>query len=499
MKTWLTLRFFIIIVFASALICYDEPRIIGHSAQTNVAYLDDSVVLSYDKLFSPSAVKQFYDGRASTPAWIADSMAKDRDSLVQFIRQIGKHGLFPSEYHLHEIDSLSDKTSFSPALQLDILLTDAFLKAASHLHLGRLNSRTLTPIASFSGPDSSLTSLLEKCIRRHDVVYTLKRSQPSQVQYAQLQHMLNNKLLEYDKRLISNESKDSLSKEIVKLAVNMERWRWERDFPENYLLVNIPSYQLSVMQKDDRVLSSRIIVGLPEKATPTLTSRIDCIVIYPYWNVPRSIATKELLPVIQGRPTYMSENNFDVVNSAGEIVEVDEIDWTKYSPNYFPYRLRQREGPENALGIIKFHFDNPYGVYLHDTNSPGLFIKKVRALSHGCIRVEKARELARLLVARDSGKTDAKLLAKFISERRRRDIELTKPLAIMVRYFTADADGVYEDIYSMDAELVRAFDGFLQDQQDVHSRSVLLGYGKWSFDKETDGSANFENGRDNVN
>lgn len=137
----------------------------------------------------------------------------------------------------------------------------------------------------------------------------------------------------------------------------------------------------------------------------------------------------------------------------------DSIDWTAFSQNNFPVTMRQREGSDNALGLLKFMFDNPYAVYLHDTNAKGLFKSNYRAFSHGCIRLEKAEALAHYLLSMDiNGRS--KTLETALQQQQRLSIDLPGPVPIVVRYFTCEVrDGKlyqYNDIYSLDKELLSA-------------------------------------------
>ena len=141
-----------------------------------------------------------------------------------------------------------------------------------------------------------------------------------------------------------------------------------------------------------------------------------------------------------------------MLDRKGNIVDPDTLNWQSYTAKYFPVSLRQREGPDNSLGVIKFIFDNPYAVFLHDTNTKSLFRKKTRMFSHGCIRMEKALELAKYL-APDPEKVDSKLRLK-----ERYTINLSKPIPIYTRYFTCeyihDKLNFYEDIYGLDQPLI---------------------------------------------
>jgi murein L,D-transpeptidase YcbB/YkuD len=150
------------------------------------------------------------------------------------------------------------------------------------------------------------------------------------------------------------------------------------------------------------------------------------------------------------------EGNFEVLDARGGIVNPDSVDWKKINKNNFPFILRQREGADNSLGLIKFMFHNPYAVYLHDTNAKRLFRHDRRAFSHGCIRIEKAFDLAHYLA---TGNTDArsKTLDYYLKQKKRHTIDLQKPIPIYVRYFTCeyknDSFFHYEDVYGRDQQI----------------------------------------------
>ena len=186
----------------------------------------------------------------------------------------------------------------------------------------------------------------------------------------------------------------------VELALNYLRWLNEIRENDNVVFLNIPSATLFTYMAGELVLESRVIAGKPSTPTPTLSSRITEVILYPYWNVPPKIATKELLPHIKRNIGYLEANNFQVLNKQGNILDPYTIDWSSLSTGYFPYLIRQSTGCDNSLGIVKLNFYNPFTVYLHDTPGKGLFFFNKRYYSHGCMRVEGALELARL-VAKD--------------------------------------------------------------------------------------------------
>lgn len=147
-----------------------------------------------------------------------------------------------------------------------------------------------------------------------------------------------------------------------------------------------------------------------------------------------------------------------MLDKNGKIVKLSTIDWNKYNANNFPFVLRQREGKENALGIIKFVFDNPYAVYLHDTNAKRLFKNQTRAYSHGCIRLEKAVEFAHYIIGDKRTTLTDHHLDRHLKVKKRVTVSLFKEVPIHIRYFTAEVKNgslvFYNDLYKTDAKLI---------------------------------------------
>jgi murein L,D-transpeptidase YcbB/YkuD len=188
---------------------------------------------------------------------------------------------------------------------------------------------------------------------------------------------------------------------------------------------------------------------------------ITNFLIYPYWNVPFKIATEELLPILKRDTSYVRRKNFDVLNEFNQVVDYTVIDWSLYNDTIFPWRLRQRMGDDNSLGILKFNFKNKYGVYLHDTDNRRLFNKEMRALSHGCIRLEKFIYLADFLIRDDSVRYPPDSLKYDLLQEKQKYIYLRKPIAIYTNYFTAEVDEwgnlfLFNDIYGYDKKMLTA-------------------------------------------
>jgi murein L,D-transpeptidase YcbB/YkuD len=258
----------------------------------------------------------------------------------------------------------------------------------------------------------------------------------------------------------------SAEQRVHQLQVNMERWRWvPRQFEARHIRVNMAGFDLQVEENENPVLSMHVIVGKQLLSTPAFNSRLTHIIFNPYWAVPQSIASKEILPILKKDPDYLSKENLQVFDSWGadaQPIDPGGIDWSQYTQKHFPYRLRQLPGPRNSLGQVKFLLPNRYDIYLHDTPSRRLFNKSVRALSHGCIRVQKPNELAEYLL-RDSAKWNPEAIAAAIAKQETRTVTLPQPTPIYLLYFTAwvDSDGTVQfrdDIYTRDVKLVQAFD-----------------------------------------
>lgn len=249
---------------------------------------------------------------------------------------------------------------------------------------------------------------------------------------------------------------------IDQIALNMERWRWSKVPNEKqYVFVNIPKYEMKVVEEDTLVMKSRVIIGAPDHQTPQLKSTIRYFLIYPYWTVPFSIATKEILPILKRDTSYLRRKNFQVLNGNNQVVDPTNIKWKRYTKTYFPWRLRQGIGEDNSLGILKFNFENKYGVYMHDTDSRKLFGREMRALSHGCCRLEKFMDFAQFLIRDDSVKYPVDSLLADIAKEQQKYVYIKKPIALYITYFTAETDEYgelkfYIDVYRRDEKMMKA-------------------------------------------
>lgn len=256
-----------------------------------------------------------------------------------------------------------------------------------------------------------------------------------------------------------------VERRIDQVRANLERWRWlPADLGEHHLWVNIAGFELDEARGGRITYSARVIVGRRYTKTPVFSSEVTHLVLNPCWSVPPGIARREILPAVKEDPSYLAREGFDVLPAGGPAVPVDPatIDWSELSAANLPYVFRQRPGPANSLGRIKFVFPNPYDVYLHDTPARSLFEHEVRAFSHGCIRLENPLELADRLLAGDPAWTPERLRAE-ITSGRQQTVPLPAPVPIHVVYFTAWVDGagtlhLRNDVYGRDAAVLDALD-----------------------------------------
>jgi murein L,D-transpeptidase YcbB/YkuD len=186
----------------------------------------------------------------------------------------------------------------------------------------------------------------------------------------------------------------------------MERWRWlPRRLPDRYIMANIPRYSLRVSDNGADTLEMKIIVGNLHQPTPVFTSRISYLVLNPWWEVPYSIAAREILPEVKKDIGYLSRNHLKAYKASGNgwtEIQPELVQWASLTADRFDLRLRQTPGPWNALGTVKFIFPNKYSIYFHDTPRPELFGETERTFSHGCIRIEKPLAMASYLLQKDT-------------------------------------------------------------------------------------------------
>lgn len=450
-----------------------------------IAVLLQQDVVAGERICNTAAVRTFYTRREMQPAWDAEAIA----TLVHALDRLEEDGLEPKRYHRDALLSVSDDS------ERDVLATDAFVTAAAHLSQGAVDPQFARPDWCAPPPRLDVAAILQAALDDRTIEESLARVIVRHEGYLRLRRALaayrelarnggwpvvppgrnlrtgsdDPRVLDVRKRLGAPgdgtlfdgelealvrhfQSHHGITEDGIvgpetlremnvpaaararQIAVNMERWRWmPEDLGARYVLVNIAAFRLDVIEGGRSVLAMKTVVGKEYTRTPFFAARIEEVIVNPWWNVPDSIAAKELWPKQRRDPSYFAREHMIVSNG----------------------RIRQRPGPWNALGSLKFNMPNRYDVYLHDTPAKTLFERPFRAFSHGCIRLERPLDLALLLLG-DQPRWTKDAIENEIASGNERAIRLTAPQPVYVLYWTAwvGDDGhteFHRDHYDRDA------------------------------------------------
>jgi L,D-transpeptidase YcbB len=464
-------------------------------------------------LFSGPALRAAYIANGFEAIWLDEQglNASGRE-LLRLLQNTERYGLNSKYYGAGNIafavtkwkPEMSDKAL---AADIELSLSNAWLLLALHLNKGAVGKQQLLNHDFGSEPDMYATEMLQ-AVADGKVQSRLESFQPKHIHYRNLQKELagfyNSKnvlpenfsirdhkkdsagaAVDVMKALFYHGYLDSASTDAVaykdalmkfqkehglvadgvpgpntnrllltdnkeryrRVALNIERWRSSSyAFPKEYILVNIPGFEAYVMNGDVYERTHRVIVGKPSTSTPELESTINLVVVNPDWTVPQSIIRKEM----RGKSyAYLSKYN---IFQGGRQVSPGQVNWSAGG-----IRMVQPPGPTNALGLIKFMFNNPHSVYLHDTPSRNLFENTVRAYSHGCVRMQNPLEFGAYLLQREGKNISVDSLKAMIQGGKLTNIRLTKGLPIYITYFTAMTDPsgtlqLYPDLYKKEEQ-----------------------------------------------
>lgn len=394
-------------------------------------------------LTHPDLVLDFYDLLQYRTAWI-----RDTSRIRQWLTLTGnaaQYGLNAAIYKRRWPDVNKTPSSSVDSIVWDLTITDLCISFLIDLLHGAPPSSIGYTGLSVKQDHSGIPSLLFNSLRAGNMAQWLDSIDNKSQVYLWLKKELE--LMAHQPDSFNLKQQQALFS-----AVSTMRWLQGLQHTGKLIVVNIPSATLAVYDHDTVPITSNVIVGKLATPTPTLTSEVTQVVLYPYWMVPNKIARRELLPLIKKHISYLEQNNFQVLDHYGRIIDPNSINWQALSADYFPYTLRQSTGCDNSLGLIKLEFYSPYSVYLHDTPAKMLFLLPQRFFSHGCIRVEKAKELARLLLNGNTKIFDGLITDDPPAEHDPVYIKLPAPIPVMVLYNTAwpDNSGVvryYKDVY----------------------------------------------------
>lgn len=480
--------------------------------------------LAGQHLQSPSAVMAFYLDNNHTPVWVGGaSLSQQSQALQQAIEESALHGFNPARYHF-EVLASSNKAN-QPDFVVELLATDAFLTQARHRAFGAVSPKSLDPdwhlipvtrdfvadLQVIVTDGEGVQEFLQGLWPKHDEYWALvtEKKRILELQEAQSSPVTQGPLLkkgvvgprvrELKHRLLGPNDHDDVFDgpldEAVRifqdsanldtdglvgagtlealnatridwldrLNANLERWRWlPSQLPEDYVSVNIASFELRAVGEGEEAFKMRVVVGRPFRETPVFTKEMRYMVLNPYWNVPFKLATEDKLPLLQTNPAALHELGYQA-RRAGEdsFVDVTSVDWSGVNRRNFNFLIRQLPGPKNALGKIKFMLPNEFSIYLHDTNDRSLFLKRERSFSSGCIRLSEPEQLASWLLHKENRPEDAAKLSTQITSGNTVTVNLKNPMPVYIVYFTAFTTepsqvGYRRDIYQRDRRIVDA-------------------------------------------
>lgn len=432
------------------------------------------------KLKNPSVISSYYEANDYDPVFVMDHIFNgDVDLTATYFEKVGQHGLDPKMFNADKIKALVDKfqskkgiknldEAYHDIAELELTMANSLITYSNALQYGMISPRKIYQryYTETKRPDSAGMS---RIFGIKDMRQYLDSIQPKDPQYLALQ-----------KALVAGGTAPGLSKEetIRYLVTNLERLRWKnKPTQDKFVIVNIPDYSLDVMDHGKSVLNMKVCVGegrnidremsLVEfdesdkvdrpftRETPQLNSMIHSVQVNPVWNIPQSIASKEIMVEAAQDPYYLDNKNIDVYQNGKKVEDPETIDWASAPKD--KYEFKQRPGDDNALGKIKFLFNNKSSVYLHDTPAKMAFNQQMRAVSHGCVRVGDPDALAKALFG------DTQTYQK-IAEDMKQDnpapttIAVPKKMPVYLTYVTcwADSNGVIQfrpDVYGLDVVL----------------------------------------------
>jgi murein L,D-transpeptidase YcbB/YkuD len=428
----------------------------------------------------------FYSRREFRAVWTS---AEAQRQLIQALADSYGDGLDPADYHLPLLRKLATQVTAPNATdtlkaQYDVLLTESLLRVAYHLAFGKVDPESFDAQWNYGRTlrGADLPQAIEQAIASDTLYARVPALRTRMVRSGDLLNApiddsalydapLADAVKRYQRRMglepdavvgaaTVAELHVPVSERITQLRVNLDRGRvLLHDLPEKFVVVNIAGYTVYLVRGQQVIWSARAQVGRSYRRTPVFRSDISNVVFNPTWTVPPGIIAADILPAARQDPGSIARKGLRVLGQDGRELNPAAIDWSRFRSGHIPYTLRQDPGPSNALGRIKFMFPNPYLVYLHDTPSQSLFERADRAFSSGCVRVERALELAQLVVD-DSQSWNQDAIARVMDSRQLRSVTLRTKIPVLLTYWTAwvDPEGSINfrrDIYGQDAAWAR--------------------------------------------
>lgn len=375
---------------------------------------------------------KFYRTYGYQPIWYRGAWSKEAKVAEASLTKSWADGLPPRRYLPAEGINLTSARSLDAVARTELALTQGMILYLPELREG------------LTAQSQNGLQLLEAALASGNFETALERLRPQNEQFQGL------------RKAVLTMPMDDSAKRLI--ALNMHRFRNPQEqVGGRRVRVNLPGYNLDVFDGQRHVMSMPVIIGQPDRATPILQDRIVNLKFSPDWSVPTVAAGEDLLPLLKHDAKALVEKMGLQAFRRGKAVDPLSVDWNRYSASSLPYTFRQRPGPKNAMGGVRFSMTNPQDIYLHDTPERELFSENVRMISSGCVRVADAEKLASWMLNREAGWPRSKV--KRAMDAGKTHIQILKtPVAVDLVYYTAliDPKGelkLYADVYGKDAAL----------------------------------------------
>jgi murein L,D-transpeptidase YcbB/YkuD len=471
-----------------------------------------------DTLLASTEILTYYKDNDFNPIWVNEtSLNSQGEAMFELMKNAFDYGLLPEMFHLSTFNTVKD----SSLVDAEILLSNAFLLFSAHVSVGCIDSMTYQYTFRKDSVKFDLVNELHNVSTGVNVKELIDKKQPKYWEYQQLQLGLIKFLDQYPldtshfiipnfkddstlcyeitkKALIAHGFLDSIqvksdslfieqlkvfqrvngllddaivgkwtgkalemsnTDRFLQAALSLEKWRWKINLPTKYIRVNIPEYTLYFIDSAAVKRKHKVVVGTYDTPTPEFHATLKRMVTNPYWHVPYSISSTEILYGAKKDTGYFEKRNYKLFKNNKE-VDPKSVDWSKIRQNNFPYRVRQEGGASNSLGLLKFLFPNEHSVFVHDTPSKRYFENDIRAYSHGCVRLQYPFDLAKAILQDEEHLIVADTLDSLIARGTQKVIELNEPFEVFMEYFTATGDSsgtihFHPDVYARDNRYLR--------------------------------------------
>lgn len=517
-----------------------------------------------DKFSNVFCLCDLYQKNSYKPFWFsADTLNSNGIFVINHLSNAYQYGLDPKFYHVNAIKFYLEKFNKSKMfnkeiaqVMVELVLTDSYLLFCQHLSFGFTKSIELNR----SQNSCLFNQIIISKIQLNKMDEIAKEIECKQIHYLNYRNALTNffNSISYDNLSIPYVSTDSIKayqltakrlvglnilnkKEVdnyskIKQAIkkykylfgieennvldsitinsmnqNIDNYRNQSimvteklkqidEQNDNFVLINIPTYTLFWFELGELATTHKVVVGTVKNQTPELSSTISKFTLFPEWNVPYKIATKEILPCVKNNVKYLDKHKYVISLGSGKDIDPSTVNWKKLNNSNFPYRVKQTSGEHNSLGILKFFFSNSNDVYLHDTPQKNFFNRTIRSFSHGCMRLHRPFDFLKFVLEYQQGLyhlSDEKLKEKGLYEKQKlkfkkvldekeniplidtvnvhlaqkvkKDFFLKRAIPIHVCYFSSfyDIDGnvlFYKDIYKRDSSFYNNLNAYRNKQ-----------------------------------